>query len=128
MIKTVCKGVSVIFYRQLHTGRCTLARRALKMQFTAMALNNTKTNRQPQARTSPNRLGGKKRFPQPTQRAGIQNRQTSINPKMAVARQATVQVRSVSRSVMPDKRLTTQKPLSFIQEMLKAPNPMARNM
>jgi len=37
----------------------------------------------------------------------------------------TLQVRSVSFSVMPLRRFTTQKPLSFIQERNIAPKPIA---
>ena len=44
----------------------------------------------------------------------------------AVANSATVHVRKVSRSVMPDKRLTTQKPLSFIHDPTFEPHPIAR--
>ena len=43
---------------------------------------------------------------------------------MESAVSCTLQVRSVSFSVMPLRRLTTQKPLSFIHDMNIAPKPM----
>src|SRR5690606_15492750 len=55
-------------------------------------------------------------------------RQTSIKPIIETANAVTVHVERVSRSVNPDKRLTTQNPLSFIHEMLNEPNPIARKI
>lgn len=40
----------------------------------------------------------------------------------------TVQVLRVSFSVKPLRRPTTQKPLSFIQERIMPPKPMAQKM
>src|SRR4030095_8691058 len=56
----------------------------------------------------------------------VAKRNVRIRPMMELMVRRTVQLRRVSRSVRPPSLLTTQKPLSFIQEQQNAPKPTAR--